>query len=268
VSELARSFGDVAEAYERGRPRYSPEVIATIARHAGGGPRLLDVGAGTGRLAGPLREAGYDVVAVEPLDGMRAILTRAIGPERALAGSAEALPLPHASVDGVVCADAWHWFDGPRAADEVARVMRPGGGAVVCISLMSWLEEPERAPAWWQDVEAVLTPIFRAANHPSEDQDWRPKGLADHPAFAPIAVSHEPFVHRYPDRHALLAHLLSNSWVSSLPLERRVDVMAQLEDVLVRHRIDGVDAPYRAELWVTRRRRAPAPPVGPPAAAS
>ena len=124
MSDLARSFDDVAEAYDFGRPRYDDHAIDAIAAAAGGGPRLLDVGAGTGRLSAPLLEQGFDVVAVEPLDEMRAILARNIGPERSLAGSAEALPLPDASVDGAVCSDAWHWFDGARAADELARVVQ------------------------------------------------------------------------------------------------------------------------------------------------
>src|SRR6478672_3647643 len=99
MSDLARSFNDVAEAYDFGRPRYDGHAIDAIAAAAGGGPRLLDLGAGTGRLSAPLLEKGYDVVAVEPLDEMRAILTQKIGADRALAGHAEALPLPADSVD-------------------------------------------------------------------------------------------------------------------------------------------------------------------------
>ena len=97
MADLAGSFGGVADAYERGRPRYDSHVIDVIGR-AAGGPRILDLGAGTGRLSAPLLAAGYDVVAVEPLDEMRAILAGHIGSERTLAGRAEALPLGDASV--------------------------------------------------------------------------------------------------------------------------------------------------------------------------
>ena len=153
MSDLARSFNDVAAAYELGRPRYDDHAIEAIAAAAGGGPRLLDVGAGTGRLAGPLLARGYDVVAVEPLDAMRAILTEHIGADRALTGRAEDLPLPDASVDGAVCSDAWHWFDGARAADELARVIRPGGGVVICVTHPRWygsdeVDIPYRAELW------------------------------------------------------------------------------------------------------------------------
>jgi SAM-dependent methyltransferase len=264
VRDLASSFDEVAAAYERGRPRYEPHVVAEIAR-AAGGPRLLDVGAGTGRIAGPLLAAGFDVVAVEPLDGMRAILARSIGPERALAGRAENLPLDDAAVDGAVCCDAWHWFDGPRAADELARVMRPGGGVVVCITHPRW-EGGDGAPEWWNEHGEIHRTLPKE-DHPYHAGSRRPDGLEAHPEFAAMAMRHVPFTHAT-DREGILAHYLSMSFVASLEPARRAQVLGDLEEVLVRHGVDRVDVPYRAELWITRRRPAEAPPAGRPAAAS
>jgi SAM-dependent methyltransferase len=264
--ELATSFGGVAAAYERGRPRYSPHVIDAIARAAGGGPRLLDVGAGTGRLAAPLVAAGFDVVAVEPLDAMRALLTEAIGPERALAGRAEALPLADGAVDGAVCGDAWHWFDGARAADELHRVVRPGGGVVVCVQRPQWIDS-DSGPAWWTEAGMVLEPLWRAAEHPHVTEPRRPESLERHPGFDPVEVHAIGFVHAA-DRGSLLDNYASISFVASLPRQRRADVLAELEAILVRHGVDAVEVPYEAELWVTRRLPAQAPPAGPAAAAS
>jgi SAM-dependent methyltransferase len=263
MSELARSFGDVAEAYERGRPRYSADVIEQIAAAAGGGPRLLDVGAGTGRLSGPLVHAGYDVVAVEPLDAMRAILAANIGAERVLAGHAEALPLDDASVDGAVCADAWHWFDGARAADELQRVVRPGGGVVICISQF---DGDDKVP-WAAETEAVMRPLWEAVDHPYRGGPKRPDGIDGHPGFAPIETRNVPFVHET-DREGMLAHYLSMSAIASLAPDRRAEVLDELDAVLVRHGVEQVGIPYRAELWVTRRLPDPARPADRPAAAS
>jgi SAM-dependent methyltransferase len=211
ATDLAASFGDSADAYERGRPRYEPHVIATIGGLAGG-PRVLDVGAGTGRLSAPLQQAGYDVVAVEPLDAMRAILTGHIGAANALAGRAEALPLDDASVDGAVCSDAWHWFDAARAAGELARVVRPGGGVVVCVSHPSW-DAPEGAPDWWLDLRAVHAalpkgdhPSFSASRAGEGMKPSRPPGgLGDHPAFEPLSRRDVPFVH-HTNREEIVAH--------------------------------------------------------------
>jgi SAM-dependent methyltransferase len=263
MSDLARSFGDVADAYERGRPRYPADVIEVIAAAAGGGPRLLDVGAGTGRLSDPLVRAGYDVVAVEPLEGMRAILARNIGAERVLAGHAEALPLDDASVGGAVCADAWHWFDGARAADELQRVVRPGGGVVVCISRF----DGDNAVPWAAETEAVMRPLWEAVDHPSRRGGFRPDGFDGNPGFAPIETRHVPFVHST-DREAILAHYLSMSAIASMGPDRRAEVLAELDAILVRHGVEQVGIPYRAELWITRRLPDPAPRADPPAAAS
>jgi SAM-dependent methyltransferase len=265
MPDLARSFGDVAAAYELGRPRYEPRAIDAIAAAAGGGPRLLDVGAGTGRLSGPLSEKGFDVVAVEPLDAMRAILTRAIGPDRALAGHAEALPLPDASVDGAVCSDAWHWFDGVRAADELARVVRPGGGVVVCVSHPRWLGSDD-APGWWLDLGAIHAALPKG-DHPYLTGSRRPDGLEGHPAFEDIEVRNEPFVH-HTHRAGIVAHWASMSFVATLPDGQREELLGQLDAMLARRGVDDVDIPYRAELWITHRRRDPAPPPGRAAAAS
>src|SRR4051794_18603276 len=122
---LAQGFADVADDYERGRPGYPAGAITAIGLPAGA--KVADVGAGTGKLTRALLAGGLDVVAVEPLDGLRARLMAETPGLEALAGTAEALPLPGASVDGVACGDSFHWFDGPRAAPELARVLRPGG---------------------------------------------------------------------------------------------------------------------------------------------
>jgi SAM-dependent methyltransferase len=265
MANLAASFGEVADAYERGRPRYESHVIEVIGE-AAGGPRILDVGAGTGRLSAPLLAAGYDVVAVEPLDGMRAILTAHIGSERALAGNAEALPLDDGSVDGAVCSDAWHWFDGARAADELARVVRPGGGVVVCVSYPLWFGS-EEAPDWWLDLGAVHTALPKH-DHPALSGSRPPAdGLAGHPAFEDVEIRNEPFVH-HTDRAGIVAHWASMSFVATLPASQHEELLGQLDAMLARRGVDEVDIPYRAELRITRRRRDPAPPPGRSEAAS
>jgi SAM-dependent methyltransferase len=266
MSDLARSFNDVAEAYDLGRPRYDGHAIDAIAAAAGGGPRLLDLGAGTGRLSGPLVQMGFDVVAVEPLDEMRAILTRHIGPDRALAGSAEALPLPDASVDGAVCSDAWHWFDGARAADELARVVRPGGGVVVCVTYPRWYGSDD-APDWWLDLMVVHTALPKA-DHPALVSGWRePDVFEGHPGFEEMQMREESFVHRT-DREGIVAHWASMSFVAALPEAQHAELLGQLDGMLARRGVESVDIPYLAKLWITRRRPAPARDAGPRAAAS
>jgi ubiquinone/menaquinone biosynthesis C-methylase UbiE len=121
------SFDTVAELYERARPLYADEAVAWIARRL---PfeRVLDLAAGTGKLTRQLVATGAEVVAVEPGDVMRAVLERVVPEAQALAGSAEAIPLPDASVDAVTVGQAFHWFREGEALAEMHRVLRPGGG--------------------------------------------------------------------------------------------------------------------------------------------
>ena len=122
----ASSFGTAAAAYAEHRPDYAQAAVRWALRPAPG-PRVLDLGAGTGKLTATLVAAGADVVAVEPEPSMLSELRSALPTVRALSGSAEEIPLPDASVDAVVAGNAMHWFDMDAAGPEIARVLAPGG---------------------------------------------------------------------------------------------------------------------------------------------
>jgi SAM-dependent methyltransferase len=123
---LQGSFGAAAVAYAEHRPDYAPPAVRWALEPAPG-RRVLDLGAGTGKLTGTLVALGADVVAVEPDPAMLTELRRALPAVRALRGGAEAIPLPDGSVDAVLAGNAMHWFDMAVAGPEIARVLVPGG---------------------------------------------------------------------------------------------------------------------------------------------
>jgi len=171
--ELASSFGAAAAAYAEHRPDYARAAVRWALEPAPG-LRVLDLGAGTGKLTATLVAAGLDVTAVEPDPAMLAELRRALPDVRARPGTAEAIPLPDASVDAVLAGNALHWFDLAVAGPEIARVLAPGGVLAglwnVVDDRVGWVAElarvagsavigPRDTPAGWRaETAEVLRP--------------------------------------------------------------------------------------------------------------
>jgi SAM-dependent methyltransferase len=159
------SFGVAARDYADGRPHYPREALEwALADEA---TSVLDLGAGTGILTHDLLALGLDVVSVEPLPQMRALIP---APARAVDGTAEAIPLDDGSVDAVVVGQAWHWFDADAALAETRRVLRRGGTLVLVWNLLDTSDALTRTIAEIVDAEertdmslgAVVEPPFKA----------------------------------------------------------------------------------------------------------
>ena len=136
----SRSFETVAAEYERYRPDYPEAALRWAADLLGlePGVRVLDVGAGTGKLTRGLVALGFDVAAVEPGGPMLEELRRAVPEAEAFEAPAESIPLPAESVGGAFAGQAFHWFDPDRALPELHRVIRPQGGLAL---LWNWWDE-------------------------------------------------------------------------------------------------------------------------------
>lgn len=121
-------FDDRVADYVRFRPTYPGAAIDAVLRHCASPERLVvaDVGAGTGISSRLLADRGVRVLAVEPNESM----AREIGGGEKITwirGTAESTTLGDESVDCVVCAQAFHWFQPEPAMREFRRVLRPSG---------------------------------------------------------------------------------------------------------------------------------------------
>ena len=168
--KLSLSFGSAAATYSKHRPDYAVTAVQWALALAPGG-RVLDLGAGTGKLTAGLLALGLDVVAVEPDPAMLSELRRSVPAARAFAGSADAIPLPGGCVDAVLAGNAMHWFDMDTAGPEIARVLSPGGVLAGLWNLMDdrvdWVAGlarvggpeavgPRDTPASWRAATAAM----------------------------------------------------------------------------------------------------------------
>ncbi len=225
--ERAGSFGVAADVYDRSRPGYPVEAVRYVLPAVA--LRVLDLGAGTGKLTGVLLDLGLDVVAVEPSAPMRALL-----PARAevLEGTAESVPLPDGSIDAVLVGQAFQWFDPALALPEIARVLRPGG----TLGLL-WNSRDKRVE-WVREVWKRFG---------AEDENWG----GDAPFAAGSGLS-EPELAMFPNNQSLDQDLLvdlvaSRSMVITLPEAERVEVLRQVRALAPQD--EPFDLPYRTDAW-------------------
>ncbi|WDP98065.1 class I SAM-dependent methyltransferase [Micromonospora chalcea] len=244
----ALSFGAAAAEYDRFRPRY-PRAALRWALDGLSDARVVDLGAGTGILTRGLLALTADgtvgqVVPVEPDPGMRAQLAAATPGTTALAGSAEAVPLPDGSADAVLAGQAYHWFDRERAHAEAARVLRPSGTF---------------APVWNIRDERVgwVAELTRIAHLGDNAGDVTQRYADFGAAFTAVEIGE--FAHATtltPDEVVSMLHTRSFWLTADADERRRVD--AELAELFATHPDlagrETVELPYRTMVLRAWRR--------------
>lgn len=232
----ARSFGSVAERYDRGRPGYPAAAVRwMVGRDAA---TVLELGAGTGKLTTELVAQGYDVHATEPDPQMLAVLRKRLPDVRTSESGAEEIPLPDRSVDVVVAAQAFHWFDHDAALPEIARVLRPGG-----VLAVTWNQRNERIP-WVRKLWALLgeQPQFKQGTADSSD------ALVHSDLFGFVDRQDFPYWQDI-NRESILDLVASRSYVATLDADARTRKLAEVLDFYDDYGrgMDGMQLAYQCE---------------------
>jgi ubiquinone/menaquinone biosynthesis C-methylase UbiE len=247
----ARGFAASVDAYERGRPDYSPEAVARLVGELAIGPgsHILDLAAGTGKLTRQLAPTGATLVAVEPVAEMRAKLAGILPSVEAIEGSAERIPLPNRSVDAVVVAQAFHWFDGVRALSEIHRVLKPLGA----LGLIWQARDPSRR--WVARLDEIID-RHTGAEPRFKSGAWREAFQAT-TLFEPLQEAVFEHVHRG-DRGTIIDRVASISYIAAMDVTRRTAVLDEVREMLASDPETAgeavVELPYRAHVYWTKAR--------------
>jgi SAM-dependent methyltransferase len=249
--EAAVGFERGAVDYERGRPGYPQAAIALLAHELGMGPGavVVDLAAGTGKLTRALTGLGAELIAIEPVAGMREQLAHAVPDVEVRDGTAEHMPLADGTVTAVLVAQAFHWFDIPAAAAEIRRVLMADGGLGVVRN------EWDRSVDWIAELRA-LTDEHTGRRERDRSDEWRAalgatglfSALQERVFDNPVRVSPE----------MLRARIASLSFVALLDDEPRTRVLDSVSRLVADRGLVGtdgmLDTPYRTHVVWCRRR--------------
>lgn len=255
--EHALSFASVAEAYDRARPSYPEEAVTWLV--GSGQARVVELGAGTGKLTEMLVAAGHEVVAVDPLPQMLGRLRERAPGATAVMATAEQVPLPSRWADVVVCAQSFHWFDHGKALPEAVRLLRPGG-----VLALVWNTRDEGIP-WVRRLGRII-----GADAAARDELVDPVIRSDE--FGWVAQKEFRFWQSL-RREELVDLVRSRSYVATMGEAEREDVLEQVRALYDDYGRgpDGLQLPYVTRCFrsVVKHRQPPPPPrkVAAPAAA-
>ena len=234
--DVTQRFADRVENYIKFRPGYPKEVVSTLQHTYSLTPDklLLDVGSGTGILTALFLERGYTVIGLEPNQEMREAGERLLAKYegfRSNSGQAESTGLPDQSVEVILAAQAFHWFDKAASRREFVRILKPGG-----ILALIWNE---------RKVDSLFLEAYEAFLH----EHGRDYAKVDHRKtdaqvveafFAPSPVQ----AHQFPnqqlfDYEGLEGRYLSSSYAYNYQDPECEPALERLKEIFDTHAIEG-----------------------------
>jgi len=243
-----RRFTSRVDDYVKYRPDY-PAGVLEILRDAGGltAPAVVaDIGSGTGIASKLFLDAGHTVYGVEPNAAMRAAGEQFLAADprfHSIAGTAEATTLPDASVDGIIAAQAFHWFETDATRREFARILRPGGWCALL-----WNSRHLDTTPFLRDYEALLLEFgtdYAKVRHENIDQAAVAKFFG-----SPVTRRTLPHSQVF-DFAALKGRLMSSSYAPGPDHPRHAAMLAELQQIFGAHVDNGcVKFEYDTEVYV------------------
>lgn len=211
---------------------------------------IADVGAGTGISAEPFLDNGNTVYAIEPNADMRraaeARFARYPG-FHSVDGAAEATGLPDASVDVVLAAQAFHWFDRARAREEFRRILRTPGWLVLVWNTRRTDGTPFLSA--FEDLLRAFSIDYEAVRHDRITRDEIAAFFGG--PYRHVSIANEQTL----DRDGLLGRVRSASYMPAPGHPHYTRMVDALDRLFAEHQRDGhVTIAYDTDLYLGQLR--------------
>ena len=245
-----QGFSTQAATYAQGRPDYPRQLTGWLTNTLliNAQSTVIDLGAGTGKFTRLLSTLAPSLIAVEPVEAMGAQLSKLLPDVRLLSGTADAIPLPEASADALVCAQAFHWFATEAALAEIHRVLKPDGR----LGLV-WNVRDESVD-WVAAITEIITP-YEGDTPRFHTGRWREAFTGGY--FSAPQMSCFAYQHVGSPREVIMDRFLSVSFIAALPAAQKATVTEQLRGLINTHPAlrgrDTVAFPYQTQAYVCHR---------------
>ncbi|NWA85312.1 class I SAM-dependent methyltransferase [Pseudomonas sp. D2002] len=245
-----QGFSTQAVTYAQGRPDYPRQLTGwlTEALHIDAQSTVIDLGAGTGKFTRLLSTLAPALIAVEPVQAMGAQLNKLLPDVRLVEGTADAMPLPTAVADALVCAQAFHWFSTEAALAEIHRVLKPDGR----LGLV-WNVRDESVD-WVAAITDIITP-YEGDTPRFHTGRWREAFTGEY--FSVPEMTTFTYQHVGSPQEVIMDRFLSVSFIAALPAAAKATVTAQLQALVDTHPAlrgrDTVAFPYQTQAYVCQR---------------
>lgn len=243
-------FSTEARTYAHGRPDY-PGALKTWLRETLAitpGSTVIDLGAGTGKFTRLLKSLEINLVAVEPVEAMRAELAKNLPDVKIVEGTAESIPLEAGSAKALVCAQAFHWFATEAALTEIHRLLQPNGR----LGLI-WNVRDESVD-WVAATTDIITP-YEGDTPRFNNGNWRQPFTGRY--FSAPEVTCFPYTHTGSPQEVIIDRFMSVSFIAALPPAEKANVLEQLRALIQSHPAlrgrETIEFPYQTQAYVCHR---------------
>ncbi|KAF1800111.1 S-adenosyl-L-methionine-dependent methyltransferase [Mucor lusitanicus] len=227
----SKGFNLQTDAYAQTRPSYPEALLNKVQEILPEKASVIDLAAGTGLMTKALVGKGFNVTAVEPVEGMRAKLVQVVPDVPCIEGTSWNIPVENESQDAIVVAQAFHWFDDVKTLQEMHRVLKPGG-----YGILAWnLESGDRSE--WVAKLRNCYEAYDSAVPQFRKMKWRQIfDTEEAKSLFALPYASELFKHDYlVPKQDIWRRVLSKSYIASLDAPQqealKVQVDAILEDV-------------------------------------
>ena len=246
---VTEGFQKSPDDYEFGRPGYNKDVVDYLSQvfHLANGSQIVDLATGTGKFARAIASSGAQVIGIDPVEGMRGKFRELLPSLEIVGGIAEALPLADSSVDLITVAQAFHWFEGDSAIQEIHRVLRKGGGLALVYNVR------DSTIPWVGKVNKLVDQYeFEGTIPRHKSGKWKAAFERTTNLFTPLEEAQFHSVQRG-NEELIIKRFTSVSYIAALPERKKMEFENKVRTIL--HTDPGtagmevIELPYRVDVY-------------------